>query len=67
MFEYARRRDLGCCVLHNCNVIESQHGEKPFLVFSVFEWHSYFYNDSRVCKKLLNRAPVCPRDVRKLK
>ena len=54
IFEYAKRHDLGACVIHGERVIETLPGRTP-LVFAVHESHAYFYADKRVRKALASR------------
>ena len=46
IFEYARRRGLGACVIHGERVLETPPGPSP-LVFAVHESHAWFYADKR--------------------
>jgi hypothetical protein len=56
IFEYARRRGLGACVIHGERVLETLPGSNP-LVFAVHENHAWFYADKRVRRALANRVP----------
>ena len=54
ILEYARMNGLGCCILHNEQVIETLPGN-PILAFTVHEGHSYFYKTTRVRQALMAR------------
>ena len=54
IFEFAKRTDRGCCLVHNNTAIE-MHPGKNALVFAVLESHAYFYSDMAVRRKLMKR------------
>ena len=54
IFEFAKRTDRGCCLLHNGTAVEMLPGKHP-LVFAVLESHAYFYGDKNICKRLMKR------------
>ena len=54
IFEFCKRRGIGCTCLHGDKVIETQPGKTP-LVFSVWADHAYFYEDKAVRRRLAQR------------
>ena len=54
IFEFAKRTDRGCCLLHNGTAIEMLPG-KNALVYAILENHAYFYGDMNIRKKLMKR------------
>ena len=54
IFEFSRRMDRGCWLLHNGTAIEVLPG-KNALVFAVLESHAYFYGDMNIRKRLMKR------------
>jgi hypothetical protein len=56
LFEYARRMEVGACLLHNDRVIETLPGKRP-LTFAVLGSHAYFYGTPKIARTLANRRP----------
>jgi hypothetical protein len=56
VFEYARRLELGACLLHTDRVLETLEGKRP-LTFTVLESHAFFYATPKICRTLANRRP----------
>ncbi len=54
VLEYARMNGLGCCILHNEQVVDTLPGN-PILAFTVHEGHSYFYKTTRIRQALMAR------------
>ncbi len=56
IFEYARVRGLGACLLHSEQVVETLAGSRP-LTFAIVANHAYFYDSPRVARALSKRRP----------
>jgi hypothetical protein len=56
IFQYARVRGLGACLLHSEQVVETLAGSRP-LTFAIVANHAYFYDSPRVARALSKRRP----------
>ena len=56
IFEYARRMELGACLLHTDRVLETLAGKRP-LTLAVLESHAFFYATPKIARTLANRRP----------
>ena len=56
IFEYARRMEVGACLLHTDRVLETLAGRRP-LTFAVLESHAFFYGTPKIARTLANRRP----------